>query len=148
MIKFRVITETVHINTKLLTHIRSRLGGILKELQRMSSKSINEILEVSKKVNIILENLKMIVKAKTAKEIEENPLKFPKPITPPWKTTKDKNDPNLYTEAELCMQRDNLFKQLNEEQSKSRKSYGTQNRGNDASKLILILNVTLPYRRR
>lgn len=85
----------------------------------------------------------MIVNADTAKEIEEKPLKFPKPITPPWKTTKDKNDPNLYTEAELCMQRDNLFKQLTEEQSKSKKSYGTQNRGNDESKMNLGFKITL-----
>jgi hypothetical protein len=73
----------------------------MKELQKLSSKSIKDISDVSHKVDIILVNLKMIVGANTAKEIEQHPLKFAKPVTPPWKTTKDRNDPNLYTEAEL-----------------------------------------------
>jgi hypothetical protein len=133
-IKFRVISETINTNTKLLSHMHIRIGNIIKELQKLSSKSIRDISEVSHKVDIILANLKMIVNANTAKEIEQHPLKFAKPVTPPWKTTKDRNDPNLYTEAELCMQRDNIFKQLSEEHMKNKKSHGPQTRKQGESK--------------
>ena len=99
--KIRVIGDTININTKLLNIIQVRVGNILRELQRLSQTSLHEIAGVSKKVNIILNNLSILVNSKTAKEVEKHPLKFPKPVTPPWKTTNDKNDINMYTEVEL-----------------------------------------------
>lgn len=77
------------------------MNTIRKELLHLSQQLDIDVAFISKRIDTILENIDVIIKAKSAKEIEEKPLKFPKVQTPPWRTTKDKNDPNLYTEAEL-----------------------------------------------
>lgn len=97
----RVLRESITTNTKLFQSIQFRMMTILKELQRISQTDAHEISGVAKKVHCILENLTVIIESKTHKDIDNKPLKFPKPVTPPWKTTKNKNDINMYTQEEL-----------------------------------------------
>ena len=120
--KIRVINETTTWNSRLIKWIQIRMNTIRKELLHLSQQLDADIAFISKRIDTILENIDVIIKAKSAKEIEEKPLKFPKVQTPPWRTTKDKNDPNLYTEAELWRQRNKLRIQLTEQEQKQQKS--------------------------
>ena len=109
--KIRVINETIVNSSGLLSSIHVRMNTINKELDHLTQNVHIGVSEVSKKIDIMVENIKLLIRAKNAKEIDRHPLKFPKPITPPWRTTKDMNDPDLFTEAELCQQVNNLFTQ-------------------------------------
>lgn len=71
-------------------------------------------------MHAIFENIEVLMNATNAREIEDKPLKFPKIVTPPWRTTKDTNDPDLYTEVELSRQRNKLNDQLNEIEMKQK----------------------------
>ncbi|CAI2387801.1 unnamed protein product [Moneuplotes crassus] len=138
--KIRVLKETITVNTKLHSSILTRMTQVLRELHRIGQ-TAEQVSAVSGKVTIILENLNILENAKTSKDIESNPLKFPKVSTPPWKTCKDKNDINIYTQNELSRQRDDLHKQINEE-VKAQKNYHKK-KEMKKSKKILQDNVKL-----
>ena len=73
------------------------------------------------RVHAVFDNIQVLMQAKSAKGIDEKPLKFPKIVTPPWRTTKNTNDPDLFTEVELSLQRNKLHHQLNEIELKQKK---------------------------
>ena len=101
-----------------------------------------DVSTISKRVHAIFDNIQVLMNAKSAKEIDEKPLKFPKIVTPPWRTTKNTNDPDLFTEVELSRQRNKLNNQLNEIELKQKK-YAHKSKEHKKMKRMQVDNVKL-----